>query len=456
IYVGSYFAFAVWLGVGTMTVVQLLTRLFTQKNARLALATGLAICLAVPAILLVTNFDDHDRSERYLSVLQARNTLASCEENAILFTGGDNDTYPLWYVQEVEGFRTDVRVVVLSYANVDWYIHPLFDQKNESAPLPLSMSKEDYIQGGLMDYAFVSEQPQFKGKSVQTRKFLELVKKRYKGIINETPLGEMVVVPARNFYNLSDTSKLPGRDDIPEVAADKIVDRFEYQVKGGSLNKNDLLIMDILDSNQWERPVYFNFTSMNQVNLSIEKNAVQVGDIFRVLPLDHEKTGAEPLVDTARMYRNLLVNSSYKNMNRDDIFFTNNYVRFAQNSRSQLNTLMKALIRDGDLDTAKDVLHQSLELFPDKSVPMDFAGIEMVELALQLDQKDTARNLSDKLYIKADQWLSYTSDKPALAQVRKTNLNLFTLSELTRIYRRAGDLEQAKRFNALLEKHYRG
>ena len=456
IYVGSYFAFAVWLGIGAMAVVEFLTKLLTAKRARLALASGLAVCLAVPAILLTTNFDDHDRSERYLSVLQARNTLASCEENAILFTGGDNDTYPLWYVQEVEGFRTDVRVVVLSYANVDWYIHPMFEQKNESAPLPLSLSKEDYRQGGLIDYAFISESPQFKGKAVQANKFLELVKKRYKGIINETPLGEMVVVPARSFYSISDTSKLPFRDDIPAVAADKLVDRFDYQLKGGSLNKNDMLIMDILDSNHWERPIYFNFTSLNQVNLNLRPNTVQVGDIFRVLPLDADKTGGQPLIDTARMYQNLLVNSSYKNMNREDIHFAGNYVFFTQNRRNQLNTLMQELIKDGDLDTARDVLHQSLELFPDEAVPVDFAGIEMINIAMQLDDKDTANDLSNKLYTRADQWLTHVSDKPELAQERKTSLSLYTVSELSRLYRRYGDIEQAKRFNALFEQHYRG
>ena len=162
------------------------------------------------------------------------------------------------------------------------------------------------------------------------------------------------------------------------------------------------------------------------------------------------------MIDTARMYQNLLVNASYKNMNRDDIYFTSNYIRFAQNSRSQLNTLMKALISDGDLDTARDVLHQSLKLFPDEAVPMDFAGIELVSLAMALDEQDTASHLSDVLYTRADQWLSYVSDKPELARERKTSLNLYTASELSRIYRRHGDVEQAKRFNALFEKYYRG
>lgn len=454
IYVGSYFAFAIWIGLGTIPVVNFLARLISEKKFKYAITTGLIICMVVPAILITTNYDDHDRSERYFSVLNARNTLAACEPNAILFTGGDNDTYPLWYVQEVEGYRTDVRVIVLSYSNVDWYINAMYNRKNESAPIPLFLEKDDYKQGGLVDYSYVSESPELKGKTVSVRKYLELISRKYKGIIHQSTLGEMAIVPARKFYTYVDSSKLIGRADIPEVTVDQLVDEFEFSIKGNGLEKKDLLIMDILDSNKWERPVYFNYTSMNQMNLDLTGKTVQISDIFRVLPLDPKKAGSEPLVDTARMYRNLISRSSYNNMDREDIYYSGDYVFFTQNRRNHFNTLIKALIVEGDLDTAREVLHKSLEYFPDEAVPMDFSGIDLLRYALVLNQSDTVKRMSDQMYKDADEWLSYVADKKQLKNARRSQLSLYTLSELARMFHQTGDLGNARRFNELFEKYY--
>lgn len=454
IYVGSYFAFAIWMGLGAIPVVQLLVRFFGEKKFQYAVVAGILICMLIPAVLISTNLDDHDRSERYLSVLAARNTLAACEPNAILFTGGDNDTYPLWYVQEVENFRTDVRVIVLSYANVDWYINAMFDRKNESAPIPLYLDREDYRQGGLVDVSYVMESPQLKGKSIPVRKYLDLISKKYKGIIHESVLGESAIVPARKFYTSVDSSKLGERDDIPAIVADKLTDNFAFSIKGNALEKKDLLIMDILDSNKWERPIYFNFTSLNQVNFDLTGKTVQVADLFRVLPIDQEKVTAEPLVDTARMYRNLIDRSSYRNMNRKKIHYSGNYVFFTQSRRNQFNTLIGSLINDGDVDTAREVLHKSLEYFPNDVIPMDFAGVDMYRYARVLQETDTVKTLGDQLYHAAEDWLSYVAENKHLKTDRRTQLHLYTLNECTRICHQAGDLENAKRFNLLFEKYY--
>ncbi|MEL6561605.1 MAG: DUF2723 domain-containing protein, partial [Bacteroidota bacterium] len=454
IYVGSYFTFAIWMGLGAIPVVQLFTRFFGEKKFQFAVVAGTLICMLVPAVLISTNFNDHDRSERYLSVLAARNTLAACEQNAILFTGGDNDTYPLWYVQEVENFRTDVRVIVLSYANVDWYINAMFDRKNESDPIPLYLSREDYRQGGLVDVSYVMESPQLKGKSIPVRKYLDLINKKYKGIIHESVLGESAIVPARKFYTSIDSSKLGERDDIPDIVSDKLTDNFAFSIKGNALDKKDLLIMDILDSNKWERPVYFNFTSLNQVNFDLTGKTVQVADLFRVLPIDPEKVTAEPLVDTARMYRNLITRSSYRNMNRKKVHYTGNYVFFTQSRRNQFNTLIGSLIKDGDVDTAREVLHKSLEYFPDDVIPMDFAGVDMFRYATVLQESDTVKRLGDHMYHAAEDWLSYVAENQHLKTDRRIQLHLYTLNECTRICHQAGDLESAKRFNQLFEKYY--
>ena len=454
IYVGSYFAFAIWMGLGCIPVVRLFTWLLGEKRFQYAMVTGILVCTLVPVVLIATNFDDHDRSERYLSVLAARNTLAACEKDAILFTGGDNDTYPLWYVQEVEGFRTDVRVIVLSYSNVDWYINAMFDRKNESAPIPLYLNKEDYGQGGLVDVSYVMERPELKGKSVPVRKYLDLISKKYKGIIHESVLGKSAIIPSRKFYTSTDSSKLKERDDIPDVVSDKLVDNFEFIIKGNALEKKDLLIMDILDSNKWERPIYFNFTSLNQVNFDLTGKTVQVADLYRVLPINPDKTTAEPLVDTARMYRNLITRSSYKNMDRENIHYSGNYVFFTQSRRNQFNTLIGSLISDGELDTAKEVLHKSLEYFPEEVIPLDFAGIDMFKYALVLQESDTVERLSNSIYTAADDWLANVAGNDQLKTDRRTQLHLYTLAECSRICRQNGNVECAKRFTSLFERYY--
>ena len=150
IYAGSYYAFSIWIGYGSLFIFSIFSRLISNKNISFALTA--LISLSSPIILAKENWDDHDRSDRFLTVDSAKNLLDSCAPNSILFTGGDNDTFPLWYVQEVENFRTDVRVIVLSYFNTDWYIEQMMSKKNDSEKINFSISLDNYIQGGLNDY----------------------------------------------------------------------------------------------------------------------------------------------------------------------------------------------------------------------------------------------------------------------------------------------------------------
>ena len=145
----------------------------------MAFSIAIVIGLIAPAIMAAEGWDDHDRSDRYFSVDSAKNFLISCAPNAIIFTGGDNDTFPLWYVQDVEGFRTDMRVLVLSYSNTDWYIEQMLDKHYESEPLPLSLTLENYRQGGPNDYLPYYDGLNVKG-ALDIKQYLELVKNDHK------------------------------------------------------------------------------------------------------------------------------------------------------------------------------------------------------------------------------------------------------------------------------------
>ncbi len=150
IYAGSYYVFTIWIGFGVLALYEVFKKLL--KNGKAAVALSVILGMTIPALMAAENWDDHDRSNRYFSVDSAKNYLNSCAPNAIIFTGGDNDTFPLWYAQEVEGFRTDVRVIVLSYFNTDWYISQMMRDAYESEALPFSLTLSHYQQGGLNDY----------------------------------------------------------------------------------------------------------------------------------------------------------------------------------------------------------------------------------------------------------------------------------------------------------------
>src|SRR5690606_38058500 len=177
IYAGSYYAYCFWIGFAVMAIADALGRVI--KNYKATAVTATLIGLSAPALMAAEGWDDHDRSGRFFSVDSATNYLQSCEENAIHFTGGDNDTFPLWYAQEVEGVRTDMRVVVLSYYNTDWYISQTMRQTYESEPFPYTLSLDHYRQGGPNDYLMFYDAGI---KSIELKEYLDLIKRNYKGL----------------------------------------------------------------------------------------------------------------------------------------------------------------------------------------------------------------------------------------------------------------------------------
>src|SRR5690606_21452476 len=193
IYTGSYYAFSFWVGFAVLAIADSLKNLI--RNRRVVAIVATLLCLSAPTLMAKDGWDDHNRSKRYFSVDSAINYLQSCAPDAILFTGGDNDTFPLWYSQEVEGIRTDVRVIVLSYYNTDWYINQTMRQTYESEPFPYTLTKENYRQGGPNDYL-----PFYDAKinSVDLEQYLDLLKKNHQGLrlypsANAVPTKELVL-----------------------------------------------------------------------------------------------------------------------------------------------------------------------------------------------------------------------------------------------------------------------
>lgn len=389
IYVGSYMAFFLWTGIGFFAIGNLL------PTRRYVVVLTALFCVAVPLWMAYQNFDDHNRTGRTFQIDSARNTLRGCAPNAILFTGGDNDTFPLWYLQEVEGFRTDVRVVVLSYFNTDWYIQQLTKGYYQSQPFALTLDEKAYRQYGPNDVLYVQESIK---EGIDARKYLQLLKQQHPALTTRTPQGDAYnIVPSRTLKLPG--VHVPGNTFVPAANTDTTQPTgLTVKLQENYLYKNALAFVDLVVSNGWQRPVYFNFTSMNSIGLDLAPYLVQEGSLFRLQP---NASGSKDIaVDKALTYKNLVTDADYSNLSDAGVYF--NYedfnLRIVGPLRQLFNALAAAYLKTGDSAMAGKVLAEAqVKLYRPHLVP-SYANVQTAELLLALGKDKEARQLIDAAY----------------------------------------------------------
>ncbi|MEM6831764.1 MAG: DUF2723 domain-containing protein, partial [Bacteroidota bacterium] len=441
IYAGSFYIFTIWIGFGILALYDLIKG-FTNKKVGAITATVIGLC--IPILMASQTWDDHDRSGRYFSVDAAKNYLASCAPNAIIFTGGDNDTFPLWYAQEVEGFRRDVRVIVLSYFNTDWYIQQMMRPAYESTPLPFGLEAKYYQQGGLNDYLPVVEKID---GAINARQFLKLIEQEHPQLQIPTSISSYNSVPSRNlFLSGIDTTKIKAM--VPEELHDKIQDRLIFKIKGRALEKKDLAVLDLIVNSNWERPIYFNNTSLSGVNLELSQYVVQEGIAYRLLPVLNENAQAGFPVNIDVMYDNVMNKFGWTALDDPSVYHSQDYMGFALNSRSTFNSLARALVSQGDEERARVVLKKCLDVMPHESIPYDYFNIQQVDMLLKLGEDELADNISEVTSTDAVEWLDYFLRKDIKNPVEFQRKLLF-LNELARAYRSSDDKEKAAKYEEL-------
>ncbi|MFT7427224.1 MAG: hypothetical protein ACI9O5_003184, partial [Algoriphagus sp.] len=393
IYVGSFYAFAIWVGMGVLAIAHMIAK----ANKNLATAGIIATLLTLPVVGLMAseNWNDHNRRGRYFSVDSARNFLASCAPNAILFTGGDNDTFPLWYVQEVEGFRTDVRVIVLSYFDTDWYVEQMTKQSGESNPLPFSLSAERY-QKGTNDVLYVTEREGMNAISV--KEYLKLLNGGSPLLKMETG-GKSVVnmVPSRNLILEVDSMAVANQNIIPEEFTSLFTPQMNLQVKGQYVTKGTLMLIDLITSNNWERPIYFNNTSLATIGINIDEHVVMEGLTYRLLPIQKPDFIREELVNADLAYKNFKENFAFRGMNNPDAYLDEEYRRFASNHRSALNSIVIALLDQDKMEKATDLLNYGLEVMPNEAIPYDLSSGQSVPLFFEVGEDEKAMDIIEQV-----------------------------------------------------------
>ena len=455
IYAGSYYAFSIWVGFGSLFLYSLFLKIFKKEN--LALGLSVILSLPSPSIMAYENWDDHDRSNRYLSVDSAKNLLSSCKPNSILFTGGDNDTFPLWYVQEVEEFRTDVRVIVLSYFNTDWYIDQMMSKKNKSDAIKFNLNLDNYIQGGLNDYLPYVNNPKIKDAAINLSAYLNLVKNNNKAIQVPTSSSNYNIIPSKSLYlNVDENKNIEGLPNkFLKYKTDKLILSLKKNKKG--IEKKDLAFIDLLEANNWERPIYFNNTSLNGISFDLKRNVIQEGFTYRLLPILNSNSGS--LINSDLMYYNIMKNSHWRELDNENTYYSEDYRGFIMNYRATFNTLIRSLIDNGEYGKALEVINKSLELIPDKSIMYDHFSVQIVSFLIELNKKanmeteEKANEIADITSKRADEILNYYFDNN-INNKYEIQRNLVSLNTLARAYSNHPNKELSEKYRNLFEINY--
>ena len=452
IYAGSYYVFAIWIGFGVLAIYELLGKILENKTVVAAVAT--LLCLGIPTLMALENWDDHDRSDRYFSVDAAKNYLDSCAPNAILFTGGDNDTFPLWFAQEVLGHRTDVRVIVLSYFNTDWYIEQMMRDAYESKALPFGLSLDDYQQGGPNDYLPYAEIEGVDG-AISASQFLKLIKEKHPALTARTR-GQYNSLPSKELVLKLDSVQVNELKWIKETSIP--INRLRTNVlsmklKGSHLEKKDLAILDLIVNSNWSRPMYFNNTSLNAFNLDIKQHVVQEGLTYRLVPI--RNPGGNTLVNADLMFENIVNKFEYRGLDDADVYYTEDYRNFVLNHRSAFNTLATAYLNQGEMERAKDVLLKGLEYMPDEGVSYDIFSIQQVSLLLAVGERDWALDIATTYSGRAVEWLDYITKNNQLAlNGYSYQQRVLALNEMARAFRAANETELAAEYERMFNQYY--
>lgn len=413
IYAGSYYAFAIWIGLSMIAIGSALA-----KRGKALIIGTLALGSIAPIILAAENWDDHDRSNRYFSVDSARNFLASCAPNAILFTGGDNDTFPLWYIQEVEGFRTDVRVVVLSYYATDWYISQTATKMNDSEAFPYSLTIDNYRQG-TNDVLYINELPEFKGQSIDLKDYMDVVKRdvpSFKRTVGSG--GDVMIIPSLSLNLKVDTAAILDKGIIPDHLKPYVTDRMFFnfktnqqgEVQSRVVDKGQMMLFDLIVQNNWERPIYFNYTSVNALSWDADPYLVQEGMAYRLLPV-RKPQGMREMVNTEVMYDNVMNKMRFRGLDDPTANLNEDYRGFVQNHRSMIGTLVDGLLEVGDTTKAKEVLDFGMAKMPIDAVPYDVSTIAFVEGYFNVGEEEKATKMALEMAEQFNSELTYQQHK---------------------------------------------
>ena len=444
-YAGSFYAFAIWIGMGVAGISEWLQKKIGEKPASI-LAT--VVCLFVPIQMVSQTWDDHDRSNRYVARDFGQNYLSTVQEegNPIIFTNGDNDTFPLWYNQETEGFRTDVRVCNLSYLQTDWYIDQMKRQAYDSPAVPIDWSRLEYVQGHNEAVAirpevmesiknFYKQNPEDAAKEFGDNPY------ELKNILKywvRSPKEGLQMIPTDSIVIKLDKEAIKRSGMmIPDSLHGEIPEYMNISLKGKRmLYKSELMMLEMLANTNWERPLYMAITVGSDNHLNLGNNFIQEGLAYRITPFN--TTALNARIDSEKMYDNLMNKFKFGGIDNPDIYIDETVMRMCLTHRRMFIQLASQLIKEGKKDKALEVLDYSLKVIPSTTVPHDYimsSSKEMADDYLALGETEKAEAILSDLANKAVEYISWylsLDDQRLANSYEECVRNFYILDELNK------------------------
>ena len=393
--------FAIWLGFGVLAIYEKLKNKI--KTPLMPTLVTLACLLAVPVIMAKENWDDHDRSGKYTTWNNAKSYLDSCQENAIMFTIGDNDTFPLWYMQEVENYRTDIKLVNTSLFAKDWYIDQQKRKTYKADPIPSQLTHDDYKEGSLdVAYHYPYAFPQFKDSIVDIKFFMKWIQsKDTRTYIDFEENGHPEkVYPTTRLRIMVDKEAVLRNGIVAEKDSALIEPYIDIQIAESALIKNRILMLDILANNNWERPLYFTGGAQAAQEYIWLKDYLQLdGLAYKLVPIKTPNAQRSFMdmgrIDTDTMYANVK-KWTWKKSNAD-IYIDPETRKNGISFRNSLGRLADELIKEKDFVRAEEILDLSLEKMPMKEYGYFRLVIGHIESYYNIDRPEKARKIAEFL-----------------------------------------------------------
>lgn len=436
-YVGSFYAFAIWIGLGVLSIAQFFEKYLKNK----ALIPTVVLTACVPVLVVSQNYHDHDRSHRYVARDLGMDYLRSCDKNAVLFTYGDNDTFPLWYAQDVENERPDVRICNVTLLNGDWYIDQMKNKVYDSDPLPILMEKEKY-ENDARNTLFVRDDIK---KPIELSTLMKIaLSDNPKAQIQTQGGGRYNYFPTRQFKITVDKDQVLKTGTVPPEKADMIEDSIIINFKGNYMSKSDLAVLDLIANNNWERPIYFDLSVVYTSNIQLEPYLQQEGFAYRFVPIKSKTE--DPTIDTDILYDRLMNRYQWGNLNDPNIFLDENTYKTVQvvQVKSNFNKLADSLIAEGDTVRAGQVLDKVYNILPLGRFYTNYFDLLMAADYYKLNKTDKGDKImqtaADESFDKVEFYLSLGSDYIMQYQ-REANREINLIREIVRITSSSGRSE---------------
>ncbi|MFB2120904.1 DUF2723 domain-containing protein [Parapedobacter sp. 2B3] len=448
-YAGSFYAFTIWVGLGVVGISEWLKKLDAKVAASIATAIGL---LAGPVILAKEGWDDHDRSQKFLARDIAKDYLESCAPNAILFTYGDNDTYPLWYVQEVENVRPDVRVVNLSLLSADWYVRQMTKKVNEADGLPIHIPEEKYVKG-VRDVIYYQD-ASIPG-AVELKNIVALM-------LSDNPNDKRPMqgeqpenfLPTKNLKLTIDKDAVIRNQVVPEMWQDSIADAMEWTYNRNYVSRAELAIMALLVNNNWERPVYFATTVPSENFMGLDNYLVSEGFALRLMPINMQPNTPQGLVNADAIYDHAMNKYAWGNIGSASYIDPESYRMISLILNNIYAAPAEALIAAGKTEQAKELLNNALENMPTRIYRiMDAYGYSFVaENLYAVGETEKANALIERNVDYLEEQLRYyaaiAETKPNL-EMQNIQYSMFTLNRFSAAAKEHGQEELATRVSGI-------